>query len=445
MIILISDFDLRGSGYMHIAVSLCNELVTKHDRQVTALGIGYDYSEHNWPFSIIPVRHAEWGRHIPAMIHNFLSMAENGMWHKIEAIVVALDIPLQERMLKYDRGGLPYVGVFPVESGPLCSSWAMTIAKMNQSLVISQFGLKMMEDAGLDGGYLPIGIDTESWRMTEPKERKMIRDSLGYKDDEFIILSVADNQERKYLSLAAQMVRDLRKKGVNAKWVLVTRVDCPVGWKLDDLAFSFDITDHFTKFDKGLPFDRLWMLYASSDVFLLTSKAEGLCLPILEAMATGLPVVASHCTAIPEHIYEQPDWSRCREGSWHRGKPKGQRGFGIDIEYKTIDPWGNSVRSFASAKHGVKLLYKVYKMNPSKKEQLVKVAREYAVTRTWARAGDVLEKAIVDSIPEQKVETPYMMPPDSGLPASAPRPLPPMLEGSLGNGQVKEQDENQEA
>ena len=40
MIIFVSDFDLRGSGYMNIAVALCKELADRgHD--VKALGIGY--------------------------------------------------------------------------------------------------------------------------------------------------------------------------------------------------------------------------------------------------------------------------------------------------------------------------------------------------------------------------------------------------------------------
>jgi glycosyltransferase involved in cell wall biosynthesis len=47
--------------------------------------------------------------------------------------------------------------------------------------------------------------------------------------------------------------------------------------------------------DEDLPF-----LYQSADVFVLLSYYEGFGFPILEAMASGLPVVTSDCTSLPE-------------------------------------------------------------------------------------------------------------------------------------------------
>ena len=427
MILVISDFDLSGSGYMNIAVSLCNELHVKHGFDVTALGIAYDMTEHNWPFSIIPVNQAGMLREIPAMIHNFRQMAENGMWKPLEAIIVMLDVPLHEMLLQIDRGSgetlVPYLGLFPIESGPLCASWASTLAIMNERLVISEFGSKMVEDAGLESTYMPVGIDTESWRPPSPEERSALRDSLGFTDDDFVVLTVADNQERKNLSAAMEIMARTRKH-INARWMLVTRMESPVGWKLPDLANSFDMTDYFIAFNRGLPFDRLWILYAAADAFLLTSKAEGLCLPILEAMATKTPVVAHNITAIPEHIYADPDWDRVENGSWGKGKPKGPRGIVFPTDYSWIDPWGNSVRSFPNQKEAVKALVQLSKMSPAKREAMVKAGREYAVSRTWSKAGDVLAVSLRKTLAEiAEIKSKLH---EVALPASAPRPLAPM-------------------
>ncbi len=427
MILVISDFDLTGSGYMNIAVSLCNELHTRHGFDVTALGIGYDMTEHDWPFSIIPVNQSGMLREIPAMIHNFQQMGDNKIWKPLEAIVVALDVPLHEKLLQIDRGTenpIPYLGVFPIESGPLCASWTSTLSLMSERLVISEFGAKMVRDQSLETHYLPVGIDTESWRPPGADERAALRESLGFTDDDFVVLTVADNQERKNLSAGMSIMSKLREQ-INAKWMTVTRMDSPVGWKLPDLAESFGMTDHFIAFNRGLPFDRLWILYAAADAFLLTSKAEGLCLPILESMATELPVVAHNITAIPEHIYPDPDWSRVKNGLWEKGKPKGQpRGIVIPVEYSIIDAWGNSVRSFPNQKEAVKLLVKLSKMKPAKRDAMVKAGREYAVDRTWLKAGEVLAGALRNSLAnraEIAAKTSAI-----ALPAAVARPIPTM-------------------
>ncbi len=425
MILFISDFDLTGSGYMNIAVSLCNELATKHGYRVTALGMGYQNTEHNWPFAILPVDQMQMLREIPAMIHNFRALADQKQWHPIEAIVVALDIPLQEKMLQIDRGTIPYIGILPIESGPLTASWASSVSLMSEPLIISEFGTKMVKDAGVPATYMPIGLDTESWRPPGAEERIAIRESLGFTEDDFVVLTVADNQERKNLAIAMEIMARSRKH-INSKWVLVSRLKSPVGWKLSDLAMQFDMTDHYVGFERGLPFDRLWILYAAADVFLLTSKAEGLCLPVLEAMATDTPVLAVNSTAIPEHIYAEPDWSRVENGMWESGKPQGQRGFTIPVEYATIDPWGNSMRSFPNPREGAKRLVRLANMKPDKLKPMVDAARIYAQSRTWDKAGLVLAEAIKRAVLEsqptpEQVETQIV-----GLPATAPRPIPPM-------------------
>jgi len=55
-------------------------------------------------------------------------------------------------------------------------------------------------------------------------------------------------------------------------------------------------------FTGHIPFDELFTLYKSSDLFLSMSEHEGFCLPLVESMATGLPVVAFDAGAVSETL-----------------------------------------------------------------------------------------------------------------------------------------------
>jgi len=443
MIIVISDFDLTGSGYLNIVIALCNELAHR-GYNIKALGMGYNGAEHYWDFSIIPIPHHEAFGVMPVMFHNLQQLAQAGQVEEIEAIIVALDIPMQERLLAMQRGDIPYVGIFPVESGPLCMSWANIISTFDERLVISKFGLRQMEKAGVPGIHFPVGLDTDSWRPAATGERPMLRESLGISEDEFVILTVADNQERKNLSVGAEIIRDLVNEGLNVKWNLVTRKMSPVGWKLDDLFMEYGIMENVIVYERGMPHDRLWILHVTSDLFMLTSKAEGLCMPVLEAMATKTPVIATHSTAMPEHLWEDPLWDREQNGKWEPLPEKGwleklrafllntakfdavtgRRGLPIEVEFYTRDPWGNSYRAFASAEDGVRKVKQIMNMPDYLLEVILQNGLTYAVSRNWESAGAVVDNVLKKILTKDKLVLPNQSLVDNINPNTIPSPVP---------------------
>jgi glycosyltransferase involved in cell wall biosynthesis len=52
----------------------------------------------------------------------------------------------------------------------------------------------------------------------------------------------------------------------------------------------------------SVPFDQLLAYYRTCDVFVCLSEHEGFCVPILEAMHFGIPVIGYAATAVPEAI-----------------------------------------------------------------------------------------------------------------------------------------------
>jgi len=405
VILYISDFDLSGSGYMRIGTRLCNELVSQHEIGVIAVGLGYDGREHYWPFAITPCGHLQ---EVPTIVNQI-----RGHGAPVEAIVVALDIPLQEALLKQLKkpgDDVPYIGIFPLEAGPLCMPWAMQLLQMDARLVMSQFGQTELARAGVESAFLPVGIDDPGlWRPPTPEERMQIRQGLGIDDDTFVVLTVADNQERKNLARAMEIVADfaveveernqagfVTEKHIKrqVQWNLVTRVASPVGWKLDDLAMRLGVFEMMSMYNRGVPSKMLWSLFAAADCFLLTSKAEGLAIPVLEAMACKLPVVATDCTAMREHLADG-------------------RGLLIEPEYEYTDPFGNGTRWMASLAAGVDQLTLLAEFG-SKKQVDLDAAFDYVTARTWEKAGSILADTIKRvgkvNVQEPEIATPAMVP-----------------------------------
>ena len=393
MILVLSDFDMAVSGYQRICASLCQEL--SKTKEVYVLGLNYGGTEHNYSFGVHPLLSI-------SHVHEIIGlMLDDGI--EIEALVVAMDLSLQIPIMEsvnIPNKYFPYIGLFPVESPPILSAWAAKISQMDAVLVMSEFGAKALEDDnGIPATFLPIGVDNNGvWVPPSPEHREAIRSGLGIDPDTFVVLTVADNQERKNLSATAEIFSDMSvsvdsrsRSGMamtvspkrKTAWYVVTRPTSPVGWDFNDLLPRLGILDRVSIYNRGIPDKLLWNLYAVADVFLLTSKAEGLALPVLEAMAVGLPVVVTDSTAMAEHVGD------------------GERGYLIEADYHYIDPFGNGTRQLVSRTKGSELLSDLanrVSQGGDIGHEIRDRAIEYVAKRTYRNAAEITEAAINKAI-----------------------------------------------
>ena len=56
------------------------------------------------------------------------------------------------------------------------------------------------------------------------------------------------------------------------------------------------------EFTEHISFDGILACYQVSDLFLCMSEHEGFCIPIIEAMVFGLPIIAYDCAAVPDTL-----------------------------------------------------------------------------------------------------------------------------------------------
>lgn len=371
-IMVLTDFDSVGSGYKTLAVPILTHLALM-GHEIKVAGLMYRGEEHWHPFSIIPCQNFQEG---VGAIQNLAKL-----WD-FDVILVAMDLPIQKKMYEQtSKLNKKYIAITPLENPPLCMDWAMPLFQMDRVFIISQMGTDAAEAVGLRNvEHLQIGIDTKEWRPALSEEKERIRNGLDIPQDAFVVLTVADNQERKNLWAALESIARLKKETERPiRYVLVTRVENPYGWRLKDLIHSLDLKKEVLLYERGLDQKALWGLYAVSDVYLQTSKAEGLGLPVMDAMACGVPVVATDTGAMTELL--SPD-----------------RGHLVPAEYTFIDVWGNSKRDMISISETVKALRCVMETNCVHADQ----ALDYIRKRTWDIPAKQIDDAIRKMFDEQK-------------------------------------------
>jgi glycosyltransferase involved in cell wall biosynthesis len=138
---------------------------------------------------------------------------------------------------------------------------------------------------------VPEGIDLARWRALAAQTPHL--------SDGATILCVARQYPRKHIADLLRALPAVRRAMPRARAVIAG--DGPEHTKLRALAAELGLNDA-ALFTGALADDELALLYRQADIFCLPSVQEGFGIVFLEAMACGLPVVATLAAAIPEVV-----------------------------------------------------------------------------------------------------------------------------------------------
>jgi glycosyltransferase involved in cell wall biosynthesis len=141
-----------------------------------------------------------------------------------------------------------------------------------------------------------LAVDHSSFFPREPKEVETVRAKYDL-PDRFILYAAAAFPHKNHARLL-QAVRMLKEKGARTKLVLtgakvsgndaITRMIGEMGLQSDIFVTGW------------LPFEDVPPIYCASDAFVFPSLNEGFGIPLIEAMACGVPVVCSNIEPLPE-------------------------------------------------------------------------------------------------------------------------------------------------
>lgn len=158
-----------------------------------------------------------------------------------------------------------------------------------------------LAETGIDPSrvvMIPNGIDMSVFTpQPAPKARKQLRETLGISDDHFLIGSVGRLTEAKGYPDLLRAFQIVVQQRPEARLIIVGKGKLEAGLK--SLAAVLKISEkvQFSGVRSDIP-----QLLNALDMFAFSSHWEGMPNALMEAMAAGLPCVATNVSAAPELI-----------------------------------------------------------------------------------------------------------------------------------------------
>jgi glycosyltransferase involved in cell wall biosynthesis len=149
------------------------------------------------------------------------------------------------------------------------------------------------------------GIELEPFRqagLLRSELRQAVRAELGLGEDDLLVTTVAGLRWPKGYDILLPAARAVLDSGAAVRFVAVG--DGPLRADLERQHAALALDDRFAFLGEREDVPRL---LAGSDVFVLPSRQEGLPLALMEAVSSGLPIVATDVGGLPNLLTDRVD------------------------------------------------------------------------------------------------------------------------------------------
>lgn len=328
--------------------------------------------------------------------------------HRFDAMWVARDPYTTARFLQGIRSfnaTVPVVSFVSQEGAPAHRDWGHILNLSDEVITYSKASARAVYELcerNIDWVYL--GADHAAFRAFSAQERRLLRQHLGW-DDHFVVLSVARNARNKRHPLLLKAAKILKSDyGYSdlmvalhtqatgravfggqdlPMWVdalaltgavsFSPALDLPYETKLDEI-LSQPVFESYTGRKDWFRQMGLVGLYNAADVYVDVSAAEGFCLPNVEAMACGVPVISVDDGYVRAEVL--------------KGAVELIRPSRVPDEWNTgADLWLVSAQDVAAAIHQIRT-------NDEKRERLIECGLICVEKLTWDRVRKKMVGAV---------------------------------------------------
>lgn len=167
----------------------------------------------------------------------------------------------------------------------IANSFATEIKLANYHIIASSFSKKALTFNKVKDKHIFIcayGVDSNKFKVSQQKDTEKLK-----------VLFVGEINQRKGIKQILEAAKEL--KNTNIEFNLV-------GMGKAYKSYLYDDFEEFVNFKGRVSYEELMQEYASNHIFIFPSMGEGFGLVLLEALASGLPIIASKNCAGPDLI-----------------------------------------------------------------------------------------------------------------------------------------------
>lgn len=264
-------------------------------------------------------------------------IAYNARQWEADVVILLCDLLTMEPT-QFTKTGCPVLAWMPVDCDPLGEADLISLSYARQAggdirpVAMSEHGRKMIE-AAIDEPVPVVyhGIDTDVFRP-DPEAGREWRAARGIPADAWLvsIVGVNDQGDRKGFVPQLEAFAQLARRRRDAVMYLHTEAQDPAGVNLAKVALSLGLKHRVLFADEDERAadlhgtDYMVGMYNASSLYTQCSRGEGFGIPVIEAMACGVPAVATRASAQRELVPHgagwlvngQRDWCRHHQSWW---------------------------------------------------------------------------------------------------------------------------------
>ena len=277
-----------------------------------------------------------------------------------------------------------WVEYFPIDGTPH-ADWLEHLKECDAPVAFNKYGvdevLKVLPGLKDKIQCVYHGINTDEFYPLSDEERDEFRASVGLRPEDFFVVRVDRNQQRKDIPRTMAIFSKFHAKHPDSKLYLhCAPQDSATNLRLvgkrfgleegKNLAFPKNFSVHY-----GVPIEQLNKIYNAADVVMSTTLGEGCGLSSLEAMACRRPILFPDNSALSETL-------------------SNNRGVKMDCKGWFILPFDNEIlRPLTDVKDGAQKLEKLWK-DKQYRDRIAKNGYDWVITMTWDKAAAEFDRII---------------------------------------------------